>query len=73
MTYTDIFNVTHDDCKIVQTQNDFKRIFIIENKQGVRFTCVKEDAPKSPKVSDHWKHANPDDSPMAHPFRNNFK
>ena len=29
MVFTDVFNVTHDDCKIIQTQNDFKRVFII--------------------------------------------
>ncbi len=37
MFFTDVFNVMHDDCKIIQTQNDFKRVFIIENEQGVRF------------------------------------
>ncbi|KWT46806.1 hypothetical protein EFS21_08315 [Levilactobacillus brevis] len=72
MVFTDIFNVKHDDCKIIQTQNDFKRVFIIENEQGVRFTCLKDDAPRSSKIHDHWKHAKPSDSPDAHPFHDKF-
>ncbi|QCZ53532.1 hypothetical protein UCCLBBS449_1597 [Levilactobacillus brevis] len=33
MVFTDVFNVKHDDCKIIQTQNDFKRVFIIETNR----------------------------------------
>ncbi len=46
--------------------------FIIEKRTGVRFTCLKDDAPRSSKIHDHWKHAKPSDSPDAHPFHDKF-
>jgi len=72
MDFVDVFNVKHENCKIVETRNEFNRIFIIENEQGERFTCLKENAPIGKKFGGHWKHANPQDSPEAHPFRNRF-
>ena len=42
--YTDVFNIKHTDCTVVDTINEFSRIFIIQDKHGSRFTCLKDDA-----------------------------
>ncbi|KAL3946156.1 hypothetical protein B2D45_14850 [Lactobacillus hilgardii] len=61
---TDIFNIKHKDARVVNTKNDFKRIFIIEDKNGVRYTCLKPDAQKMPKMSSHFKTLNPKYAPV---------
>ncbi len=43
--YTDVYNIKHDNCKIVNTLHSFQRIFIIEDAHSSRFTCLKDDPP----------------------------
>nr|WP_253954720.1 MULTISPECIES: hypothetical protein [Lactiplantibacillus] len=47
--YTDVFNIQHTDCTVVDTINEFSRIFIIQDKNGSRFTCLKDDAKPAKK------------------------
>ena len=64
--YTDVFNIKHTDCTVVDTINEFSRIFIIQDKHGSRFTCLKDDARPAKKGS-----ASPEDAPQdyAVPYR----
>ena len=57
--YTDVFNIKHTDCTVVDTINEFSRIFIIQDKHGSRFTCLKDDARPAKKGSGHWTSASP--------------
>lgn len=58
MNYIDIFNIKHENARVINTKDDFNRIFIIEDKNGVRYTCLKPDAKKVPKISSHFKTLN---------------
>ncbi|MBU7463296.1 hypothetical protein [Lactiplantibacillus pentosus] len=69
--YTDVFNIQHTDCTVVDTINEFSRIFIIQDKNDSRFTCLKDDAKPAKKGSGHWTSASPEDAPQdyAVPYR----
>ncbi|GHP13029.1 hypothetical protein YK48G_04540 [Lentilactobacillus fungorum] len=64
MSYIDIFNIKHENAKIVNTRNDFNRIFIIEDTNGVRYACLKTDAPEATKTINHFKPLKPECAPL---------
>lgn len=64
MTYTDIFNIKHSNARVINTQNDFKRIFVIEDVNGIRYTCLKPNAPQAPKAISHFKSLDPKNAPL---------
>lgn len=43
MTYTDIYGFKHDNATIISKEDDFHRIFIIEDEKHRRFECLKEN------------------------------
>lgn len=64
MIYTDIFNIKHENAKVVDTHNSFNRIFVIENTNGVRYTCLRENAPVMPKSATHFKTLRSKNAPL---------
>lgn len=53
--FTDVFGITHDDCTVVKTLNNYQRIFLIEDHDHIRYVAVKDNAPKNSKLTIHWK------------------
>ncbi|WP_261910493.1 hypothetical protein [Lentilactobacillus hilgardii] len=66
LIYTDIFSIKHKDAKVINTKNDFNRIFVIEDKNGVRYTCLKQNAetPVKTKWAGKFKPLNPKLAPL---------
>jgi hypothetical protein len=64
LIYTDIFSIKHKDARVINTKNDFNRIFVIEDKNGVRYTCLKPDAQKMPKMTSHFKTLKAKSAPL---------
>lgn len=61
--FTDVFGITHDDCTVVKTLNDYERIFLIEDPDQIRYVAIKENAPKKSKLTIHWEPGNPKNIP----------
>lgn len=56
--FSELLIITHDDCTIVKTLNDYQRIFLIEDREHIRYVVIKENAPKNSKLTIHWEHGN---------------
>lgn len=50
--------------RVINTKNDFNRIFVIEDKNGIRYTCLKPDAQKMPKMTSHFKTLKAKSAPL---------
>ncbi|KRL58586.1 hypothetical protein [Latilactobacillus fuchuensis] len=60
---TDVYGITHENCKVIETENQFTRIFLAEGPDGTRYTCLLPDAKPNPKSNQHFEYGNPADAP----------
>lgn len=63
MNFTDIFGIKHKNSQVIDTTNQFKRVFVIQDSNGVRYTCLKPNAPKNLNRYTHFKQQDPKCAP----------
>lgn len=63
MEYVDIFGYKHSDCSIISSDNEYKRVFIIEDSSHRHFVCLKPDATPKKGMSNHWELSKDDHIP----------
>ncbi|WP_252180860.1 hypothetical protein [Pediococcus stilesii] len=63
LTYTDIYGFKHENATVISKEDEFHRIFIIEDEQHRRFECLKENPEPTHKGPSHWKLSSRDTPP----------